>query len=65
MGVCRLGSWQYLADLPYRCVSSQMVWRLLWLMHHGYKHTDISISIPIEQCRQILEGAFFASLSYH
>ncbi|ELT99412.1 hypothetical protein CAPTEDRAFT_188527 [Capitella teleta] len=36
----RLGSWQFLTDLPYWCISLDMMWRLLWLMHQGHHLTS-------------------------
>ncbi|XP_071496292.1 ectopic P granules protein 5 homolog [Diadema antillarum] len=33
----RLGTWQFLADMPYSCLSPHMMWRLLWFLHHSSK----------------------------
>eukprot|EP00057_Strongylocentrotus_purpuratus_P029333 XP_011683807.1 PREDICTED: ectopic P granules protein 5 homolog [Strongylocentrotus purpuratus] len=33
----RLGTWQFLADMPYSCLSPHMMWRLLWFLHHSDK----------------------------
>nr|XP_054752427.1 ectopic P granules protein 5 homolog [Lytechinus pictus] len=37
MSAPRLGTWQFLADMPYSCLSSYMVWKLLWFLHHSDK----------------------------
>jgi len=63
----RLGSWQFLAELPYKTASSHAIWRLLWLMHKGcclltsdLDDRHIADLIPadtsIEQCRRLLNG---------
>jgi len=31
--VLRLGSWQFLVELPYTAASRAAIWRLLWTMH--------------------------------
>ncbi|XP_041457856.1 ectopic P granules protein 5 homolog isoform X2 [Lytechinus variegatus] len=37
MSAPRLGTWQFLADMPYSCLSSYMMWKLLWFLHHSDK----------------------------
>ncbi|XP_076366500.1 ectopic P-granules autophagy protein 5 isoform X2 [Tachypleus tridentatus] len=32
-----LGAWQFMAVLPYTCISAPMMWRLLWLLHNNYE----------------------------
>ncbi len=55
----RLGSWQFMADLPYNCVSMPMMWTLLWLMHHGYKDKcDVTSCCSEQQCQTDLQGSF-------
>lgn len=72
--LCRLGSWQFLTELPYEAASSQAIWRLLWLMHKGccqFIAEDIDdrqaadlipTELDVEQCRQLLNGIYFISL---
>ncbi|XP_077996830.1 ectopic P granules protein 5 homolog [Glandiceps talaboti] len=31
----RYGAWQFMTDMPYACVSSHMMWHLLWELHQG------------------------------
>lgn len=33
----RLGAWQFMAALPYDCVSIDMLWKILWLLHMDYR----------------------------
>ena len=30
---CRLGTWQFMTDMPYVSLSQLMMWRLLWYLH--------------------------------
>jgi hypothetical protein len=62
---CRLGSWQFLTDLPYWCISLDMMWRLLWLMHQGHHstvdpndspQTQVKGGKALNYCRMLLEG---------
>ncbi|KAJ8035761.1 Ectopic P granules protein 5-like [Holothuria leucospilota] len=32
----RLGTWQFLADMPYTCLSGEMMWRLYWYLHSSF-----------------------------
>lgn len=54
----RLGSWQFMSDMPYKCVSMAMMWRLVWLMHQSYKDgtVDIDQYMTVEQCLADLDG---------
>ena len=56
--VLRLGSWQFMADMPYSCVSMTMMWKLVWLMHHGCKNKVVEIdqNMTMEQCVYDLDG---------
>ncbi|XP_070546998.1 ectopic P granules protein 5 homolog isoform X2 [Ptychodera flava] len=31
----RHGAWQFMTDMPYKSVSSHMMWHLLWMLHQG------------------------------
>ncbi|XP_077501047.1 ectopic P granules protein 5 homolog [Amblyomma americanum] len=50
------GAWQFMAVLPYSCVSTVMLWQLLWLLHNNYEEkvqqTHLS---PSEICEQLQE----------
>ncbi len=63
--VCRLGSWQFLVDMPYRGVSLTMMWRLLWLMHYA-SHKDKKLEsgdllVSAEECLDNLKGSSWTS----
>ena len=59
-GVFRMGSWQFLADMPYRCVSMMMRWKLLWLLHHRTDDMgDLNFNVTPETCREAIKGTTF------
>ncbi|XP_064630038.1 ectopic P granules protein 5 homolog isoform X2 [Lineus longissimus] len=49
----RLGSWQFMADMPYTCASIEMMWKLIWLMHRG--KIDPDVKVTKEMCLQMLK----------
>ncbi|XP_041348486.1 ectopic P granules protein 5 homolog isoform X2 [Gigantopelta aegis] len=52
----QLGSWQFMADMPYTCVSSESMWQLLYILHHGQGHSLDLDSLPtVEFCRGYLK----------
>ena len=36
----RLGAWQFLADMPYGSVSTEMVWKIFWNIYCKPSATD-------------------------
>ena len=57
--IFRMGSWQYLAEMPYSCVSMMMRWKLLWLLHHNTDEmADLDFTLDSETCRAALQGTF-------
>jgi len=57
----RLGSWQFLTELPYKGVSISVLWNLFRLMHQGcYKMntSHLQMDIAIELCKLELTGSF-------
>lgn len=58
--VDRLGSWQFLTDLPYSGISMTMLWQLLIVMHQGCQRTgdmsDVDMDLTIEECQARLSG---------
>ncbi|CAH1788011.1 unnamed protein product [Owenia fusiformis] len=52
----RLGSWQFMADMPYIGVSISMMWKLLWLLHRGYDVIEaMNQHVSIEECKFIMQ----------
>ncbi|XP_071084165.1 ectopic P granules protein 5 homolog [Haliotis cracherodii] len=52
----KLGSWQFMADMPYTCVSSDSMWQLLWVLHQGQSHTlNLDTLPPVEHCQGYLK----------
>ena len=44
----KLGTWQYLADIPFGTVSSNMLWRIFYVLHLDYReehHSDFGENI--------------------
>ena len=60
----RLGSWQFLAELPYHDVSVENLWRILLVMHQICYHDDLLSDasphqvkwLSIEECQNKLQG---------
>nr|XP_058943375.1 ectopic P granules protein 5 homolog [Pocillopora verrucosa] len=57
----RLGAWQFLADMPFRSVSSQTLWKLFWALHVDVTKLDSVESINQEDSmredwRDVLES---------
>ncbi|CAH3172967.1 unnamed protein product, partial [Porites evermanni] len=57
----RLGAWQFLADMPFRSVSSDTLWKLFSALHLDIRKLDSVASIQREELmrndwREVLEG---------
>lgn len=49
-----LGAWQFMAILPYTCVSTVMMWQLLWLLHNNYQDkVELADLSPGEVCNKL------------
>ncbi|CAN7996188.1 unnamed protein product [Ixodes hexagonus] len=49
-----LGAWQFMAILPYTCVSTVMMWQLLWLLHNNYQDKiELADLSPSEVCSKL------------
>ncbi|XP_002410692.3 ectopic P granules protein 5 homolog [Ixodes scapularis] len=49
-----LGAWQFMAILPYTCVSTVMMWQLLWLLHNNYQDKIELVDLsPSEVCNKL------------
>ncbi|XP_013408243.1 ectopic P granules protein 5 homolog isoform X1 [Lingula anatina] len=46
----KLGSWQFMADMPYGSVSMEMMWKLLWLLH--FVDAGETVQFSVEICKQ-------------
>ncbi|XP_052780180.1 ectopic P granules protein 5 homolog isoform X2 [Mya arenaria] len=49
----RLGSWQYIADMPFNSISKGTMWRILWLLHQDGSHDqshDTTFIPPAGEC---------------
>ncbi|XP_076447261.1 ectopic P granules protein 5 homolog [Babylonia areolata] len=49
----KLGSWQFMANMPFTSLSSDSIWRLLWLLQqvHG-QPVNFHTLPPVEKCRE-------------
>ncbi|KAK7484299.1 hypothetical protein BaRGS_00024424, partial [Batillaria attramentaria] len=48
-----LGSWQFMADMPFTCLSAGSVWRLLWLLQQDQgQAVNLDTLPPVEKCRE-------------
>lgn len=59
----RLGAWQFLADMPFRSVSSETLWKLFLVLHLDASKVDSVESIQRENAykdnwRDILKSMF-------
>jgi len=58
-----LGSWQYIADMPFGVVTKATMWKILWLLHQGnVKQAEsyvISYLPPAEECCDYVRGKEF------
>lgn len=45
----RLGSWQFIADMPFDNVSKDTMWKILWLLHQGHGQSFEICDIPSAQ----------------
>lgn len=59
----RLGAWQFLADMPFRSVSSKTLWKLFWALHVDVTKLDSVESINQEDSmredwRDVLESEY-------
>ena len=64
----RLGAWQFLADMPFRSVSSETLWKLFLALHLDASKLDSVESIQRENSykenwRDILESMFSFNIS--
>ena len=44
----KLGTWQYLADIPFATISANMLWRIFYVLHLDYReehHSDFGVEI--------------------
>ncbi|XP_070191920.1 ectopic P granules protein 5 homolog [Littorina saxatilis] len=49
----KLGSWQFMADMPFTCLSAGSIWRLLWLLQQGQgQPIDLHTLPPVEKCKE-------------
>ncbi|XP_059161411.1 ectopic P granules protein 5 homolog [Physella acuta] len=51
----KLGSWQFMADMPYTCVSIDSMWQLLWVLHQG-EGINLDMLPPVASCKSYLKG---------
>lgn len=53
----RMGSWQYMTDMPYASVSLETTWKLMWMLHMGQNQLVSPDNLPpLEQCKAELKG---------
>lgn len=53
----RLGSWQFMTDMPYTTVSKETMWLLLWSVHQGRGQKVTTTNVPSEEeCRRFVAG---------
>ena len=46
-----------MADMPFTCLSSGSVWRLLWLLQQGQgQPNDLHTLPPVEKCKEDMKG---------
>ncbi|XP_022249483.1 ectopic P granules protein 5 homolog isoform X2 [Limulus polyphemus] len=57
-----LGAWQFMAVLPYTCVSAPMMWRLLWLLHNNYQEEQVVAAYDEENWKARVEDKSLRSL---
>ncbi|XP_055999889.1 ectopic P granules protein 5 homolog isoform X2 [Ostrea edulis] len=51
----KLGSWQFMTDMPYSTVTKETMWLLLWSMHQGRGQRVTEMSMPTEEeCRKFV-----------
>lgn len=36
----RLGAWQFMAAMPFGCISVKMLWKILWVLQNGYNEVN-------------------------
>ncbi|XP_014790390.1 ectopic P granules protein 5 homolog [Octopus bimaculoides] len=52
----RMGSWQYMTDMPYASVSLETTWKLMWMLHMGQNQSVLPDNLPsVEQCKAELK----------
>lgn len=52
----RMGSWQYMTDMPYASVSLETTWKLMWMLHMGQNQLVSPDNLPpLEQCKAELK----------
>ncbi|GFO21233.1 ectopic p granules protein 5 homolog [Plakobranchus ocellatus] len=52
----KLGSWQFMADMPYTMVSLGSLWQLLWVLHQAHGQVVNLDSLPsVEECKSYLQ----------
>ena len=65
---CRLGAWQFLADMPFGSVSSETLWKLFWALHVDVTKLDSVASIQNEDSirddwREVLQSMLLYNLT--
>ncbi|XP_061187011.1 ectopic P granules protein 5 homolog [Saccostrea echinata] len=50
----KLGSWQFMTDMPYSTVSKETMWLLLWSMHQGRGQKILTDMPTEEECRRLV-----------
>ena len=55
----RLGCWQFMTEMPYHTVTTEMSWQLLWLFHQD-RNQQINVdNLPTEEvCHQVIGGMY-------
>lgn len=52
----KLGSWQFMADMPYTMVSLGSLWQLLWVLHQGHGQViNLDLLPSVNQCEAYLK----------
>ena len=57
----RLGSWQFMADMPYMCVSSGAMWQLSWVLHQSQGQVAALPDVSI--CKAYVKGTLCKSFT--
>ncbi|BFZ08146.1 hypothetical protein BsWGS_11185 [Bradybaena similaris] len=54
----KLGSWQFMADMPYTCVSVDSMWQLLWILHQGQGQVvNLDQLPPVNSCKEYMQDS--------
>ncbi|XP_060553082.1 ectopic P granules protein 5 homolog [Ruditapes philippinarum] len=58
----RLGSWQFIADMPFGRISKETMWKILWLLHQGHGRSFEIHEIPsAQECINFVKDASCSS----